>query len=228
MAPDLDPPSTGQVNRKLTQPLSYAVSAVLIIAVSLLVTALGSVLSTSNFSFMGLGSGAACATVPLSGLAQPGTTSTLAHMRPGTFAGAAGQLLLCANRPGIGQRALVVLTEAPTAALYLTILLLLWQLLRTIRATGPFALPVARRMRFLAWFILAGSLVIAAAQAAAQCVFASTIVTGPVPVASNMISAVNPLTNGPLVAVLAGCGLLTLARVIRAGTQMSDDLVGTV
>src|ERR1700721_2634188 len=103
MAPDRDPPLTGQVNRKLTQPLSYAVSAVLIIAASLLVTALGSVLSTSNFSFMGLGSGAACATVPLSGLAQPGSTSTLAHMRPGTFAGAAGQPLLCANRPATGQ-----------------------------------------------------------------------------------------------------------------------------
>ena len=45
------------------------------------------------------------------------------------------------------------------------------------------------------------------------------------PVASN---AVNGLINGLLLPALIACGLLTLARVIRVGTRMSDDLAGTV
>jgi hypothetical protein len=132
---------------------------------------------------------------------------------------------LCANKPTIGQRTLATLTEAPAAALYLAILVLLWQLLRTVRNAGPFAVLVARRLRFLAWFILAGSLAVAAGQGVAQSVFASTVVTDSVPIASNAIIGV---INGLLLPALVACGLLTLARMIRVGNQMSEDLAGTV
>jgi hypothetical protein len=135
------------------------------------------------------------------------------------------ELNLCANQPTLGQRALVTLTQAPATVLYLAVLVLLWQLLRTIGRTGPFVLLVARRLRFLAWFILAGSVVVAAGEGLAQNVFASTVVTDRVPIAANVI---NNVIDGLVLPVLINCGLLTLARVIRVGARMSDDLAGTV
>ena len=125
----------------------------------------------------------------------------------------------------MGQRVLVFLTFVPTLALSLAVLLLLGQLLRTVRTDGPFALIVARRLTFLGWFVLAGSLVVAVGESVAQSAFVSTVLTGPVPAASRAFKAGIAAIWAPL---LIACGLLTLARVIRVGAQMSDDLTGTV
>ncbi len=84
---------------------------------------------------------------------------------------------------------------------------------------------VARRLRFLAWFILAGSVAVAAGESLARNVLASTVVTDHVPVVANMI---NNVIDSLVLPVLITCGLLTLARVIRVGARMSDDLAGTV
>jgi hypothetical protein len=113
----------------------------------------------------------------------------------------------------------------PTVAFYLTVVLLLGQLLRIIRSAGPFAVTVARRLRFLGWFVLAGSLDVAVGQSVAQSAFVSTVVTGSVAAVRNAVDAGIGVIFVPL---LIACGLLTLARVIRAGARMSDDLAGTV
>jgi Protein of unknown function (DUF2975) len=125
----------------------------------------------------------------------------------------------------MGQRVLLALTWAPDIALYLAVIVLLAQLLRAIRSAGPFAVIIARRLRFLGWFVLAGSLIVAVGQSAAQSAFASTVFTGSVPALRNALGAGIGGILGPL---LIACGLLTLARVIRAGARMSDDLAGTV
>jgi hypothetical protein len=214
-----------KANRKLTQPLGGVVSVGLRLIAA--VMALGLILIPWNHaSFFGFGSGPACADVPINGLSETGDGGgMLAHLRPGTYASTGSRVFACANRPSLGQQTLVTLTEAPTVFLYVAILLLLWQLLRTVRRDGPFAVLVAGRLRFLAWFILAGALAVTAGQAVARSVFAATIVTDSVPVAANAISDV---INGALPPVLIACGLLTLARVIRVGARMSDDLAGTV
>jgi len=98
-------------------------------------------------------------------------------------------------------------------------------LLRIIRSAGPFAVTVARRLRFLGWFVLAGSLDVAVGQSVAQSAFVSTVVTGSVAAVRNAVDAGIGVIFVPL---LIACGLLTLARVIRAGARMSDDLAGTV
>jgi hypothetical protein len=84
---------------------------------------------------------------------------------------------------------------------------------------------VARRLRFLGWFVLAGSLVVVVGQSVAQSAFVSTVVTTSVPAVRNAAEARLAVIFVPL---LITCGLLTLARVIRAGARMSDDLSGTV
>ena len=223
---DSDAFAAVRANWKLSEPLGGVVSFILLFIVTVVVAVLlTSPWTQSSIDFYGFTAGPACASVPLNGLSETGGGSTIANLRPETSAGTGGQVSLCANHPAFGQRALVTLTQAPAAALYLVILLLLSQLVRTIRQGGPFAVLVARRLRFLAWFILAGSAVITAGQSMAQSAFASTVVTDPVPVGSNVAGA---LTDGLVLPVLLACGLLTLARVIRVGARMSDDLAGTV
>jgi hypothetical protein len=211
----------GQADRKLTQPLGGAVRFILVLAG----VALAFVLFIAIFGTIqlgGLGSGPACSAVHLNGISVAG--AALAHLRAGATA-SGGTVSLCARHPTTWQRVLVGLTWAPAVALYLAVILLLAQLVRVIRSAGPFALIVARRLRFLGWFVLAGSLVVVVGQSAAQSAFVSTLITGSVPAARNAAEAGLAVIFVPL---LIACGLLTLARVIHVGARMSDDLAGTV
>jgi hypothetical protein len=219
MRPDLDAAPDQGTDRKLTQPLGGAVKFILILAAGLLAI----VLIFAVFGQIEL-SGPACAGARTNGIAVTATAGPLAHLRSEVTSGG-GQILLCASHPTTGQRLLVSLTQVPTVALYLAVVLLLTQLLRGIRTAGPFAVTVARRLRFLGWFVLAGSLVVAVGQSVAQSAFVSTVVTGSVPAVRNAVDAGIGVIFVPL---LIACGLLTLARVIRVGARMSDDLAGTV
>ncbi len=218
---DIDTTPNRGTDRKLTQPLGGAVKFILIAAAVLL----GIVLIFAVFGTIqlgGLGSGPACTGVRLTGLTIAGPA--VAHLQPGTTA-TGGTVALCASHPTAGQRALVGLTWIPAVAMYLAVVLLLAQLLQVVHTAGPFATAVARRLRFLGWFVLAGSVIVAASQSVAQSAFASTVAAGPVPAVSHAVSAGLAVLLVPL---LIACGLLTLARVIRAGARMSDDLAGTV
>jgi hypothetical protein len=177
-----------------------------------------------QIQLFGLGSGSACADARANGIALTAAAGPLAHLRAGVSSGG-GQLLLCASHPTTGQRLLVSMTWIPTVAFFLAVVLLLARLLRIIRSAGPFAVIVARRLRFLGWFVLAGSLLVTAGQSVAQSAFVSTVVTGSVPAAHDAVNAGIGVIFVPL---LIACGLLTLARVIRVGARMSDDLAGTV
>jgi hypothetical protein len=166
-----------------------------------------------------------CVDASLNGLSEAGSAgNVLVHMRPGATSGFSS-VSVCTAVPTISQRTLITLTQAPGVLLYFGILLLLLRLLLVVGRTGPFAGRVARRLRFLAWFILAGSLAVAVGEDVARSFFVSTAVTDHVPVLNNAINAAINAVGAPL---LIACGLLTLARVIRAGAQMNDDLAGTV
>lgn len=221
MRPDIDAAPDAGTDRKLTQPLGGAVKFILVLVAILLAFVL-IVAVFGQIGLFGLGSGPACSGVHLNGMTVTGTAAS--HLRAGSTA-SAGTVQLCASHPTTAQRVLVSLTQVPLVALYLVIILLLAQLLRTIRSAGPFAIIVARRLRFLGWFVLAGSLIVVTGQSAAQSAFVSTVITGPVPAVRNAIEAG---LAALLVTLLIACGLLTLARVIRVGAQMSDDLAGTV
>jgi hypothetical protein len=219
MPPDLDAAPDRGADRKLTQPLGRAVKLTLVlVALLLFVVLLASFLHGDKRATQLVG----CTPVRLNGIAV--TATAVSHLRPGATA-SAYVVQLCASHPTAGQRVLVFLTLVPTLALWLAVILLLGQLLRTVRTAGPFALIVARRLTFLGWFVLAGSLVVAVGQSVAQSAFVSTVLTGPVPAASRAVQAGIAALWAPL---LIACGLLTLARVIRVGAQISDDLAGTV
>jgi hypothetical protein len=221
MRPEVDVAPVRGTDQKLTQPLGGAVKLILVLTAALLALVL-IVAVFGTIELGGLGSGPACSGVHLNGIAVAGPA--VAHLRPGATA-SGGKVTLCASHPTTGQRVLVGLTWVPAVALYLAVILLLGQLLRVIRSIGPFAVIVARRLRFLGWFVLAGSLVVTVGQSAAQSAFVSTVITSSVPAVRNAAEAGLAIIFVPL---LIACGLLTLARVIRVGARMSDDLAGTV
>jgi len=212
-----------RAQRKLTQPLQSTVFMILMgLAVVLAIGLVGTALD-SHTSIFGFGHAAVCADAPPNDLLMTGST-VLAHARAATFS-SASVLTFCASRPTAAQRALIGLTDAPVYVLYAAILLLLWQLLRTVRRDGPFTAAIARRVRFLGWFILGGYVAVTVGQSVALSYFVSTVVTDQVPIAVNAIYSV---VSGIFPPVLIACGLLTLARVMRVGARMNDDLAGTV
>ena len=222
-----DPPERG-----LTEPLGNVVWAFLCFVVAGLVAAPIIALTDRQFTIYGFGHRGVCADVAQNGLDIRSSGSTVANVRAGASS-FADSLQLCANHPTLGQRFLVTLTQLPTLILYLAVLVLLWLLVLTVRRHGPFTMSVSRRLRFLAWFILGGTLAVSGGESAARAAFAGTEVAGfgasftdsANTVLSNAFNGV--LTNlFPLLLVV--CGLLTLARVVRRGTQMRDDLAGTV
>ena len=164
MQPDLHAAPDRGTDAKLTQPLGGAVKFILVLAAGLLAVVLIFAIF-GPIELGGLGSGPACSAVHLNGIAVTGPA--VAYLRPGATA-SGGTVSLCASHPTTGQWVLVGLTWIPTVALYLAVILLLGQLLRVIRSTGPFAVIVARRLRFLGWFVLAGSLIAVVGQSAAQ------------------------------------------------------------
>lgn len=232
MPQDAEFPSIARASkarRKLTQPLENTVFMILVGLVTLLLVGLAGTIWDSHTSMFGLGSNPVCTNAPLNGITLgEAANNLLPHLRHGasSYPSAIG---VCASRPTARQRTLVTLTEAPTALLYLAILLLLGQLLRTVRRAGPFAPAIARRVRFLGWFILGGYLAVTVGQSVAQSYFVYSVVIDQIPVVSTAIStAVNAVLAGIFPPVLIACGLLTLARVMRVGAQMNDDLAGTV
>jgi hypothetical protein len=130
---------------------------------------------------------------------------------------------VCVPHPDAGQRALAFLTAAPGALVGLAVLALVGWLLLTVRREGPFAPRVAGILRFLGWFVPAAWLAAQVAHNLASAYFLASAETEPVPAADDAFSGLSVLM--PL---LAACTLLTLARIMRVGSRMRDDLTGTV
>jgi hypothetical protein len=211
-------------HRRLTEPLEGILWLMLAFVVATLTVSLISTATSRNAVWFGFGSPDTCATASLNGLNLDFSGNSQINLGPGRYA-TADSMQLCAAHPTLQQRILVTLTAAPTYALYLAVLVLLWLLVLTVRRHGPFAVGVSRRLRVLGWFVLAGALATVAGESAARAWFAATVVGHPVSVvtyvSNDVLSSLVPL-------LLIACGLFTLARIMRAGTRMHEDLAGTV
>ena len=217
-------PDTDEARRRLTQPLGgvlyfFAMLITAFVLLGLVTVAFGS----HNVQILGIGHGPACADVPLNGVPIEGSGPTIPGLHPGATALAA-PTSVCVTHPSASQRMLSILTTAPSAVLYLAIVVLVFRLLIVVRSLGPFVVPVVSRLRFLAWFLLIGSVAATVTQNIAAAEFLASAVNQPVPVASDALSGVSSLW----VPLLVACALLTLARIMRTGARMQDDLAGTV
>jgi hypothetical protein len=168
-----------------------------------------------------------CADASINGMSFNGDGPALAGAHGMTsVSGVSDPLSVCVMNATDGQRALAYLGSAPQTLLKLTVFVLVAWLLLVARREGPFMPRVHRMLMALGWLVIAGSVVASVAQGVAGAYFLATAVTVPVPVKDDVLSALyDAVLSVPL---LAGCAVLTLARIMRAGSLMRDDLEGTV
>jgi hypothetical protein len=140
--------------------------------------------------------------------------------------GVSDPLSVCVMHATDRQRALAYLGSAPRTLFKLAVFAGVVWLLLVARREGPFVPRVHRMLWCLGWFVIAGSVTVAVAHDAAGAYFLASAVTVPVPVRDDVVSALYDAVLS--VPVLAGCAVLTLARIMRAGSLMRDDLEGTV
>ncbi|MFC7646221.1 hypothetical protein ACFQX6_40750 [Streptosporangium lutulentum] len=110
------------------------------------------------------------------------------------------------------------LTTFPGFVVAVGAFFLIWRLMW--RARGGVYMPqVARRVRFLGWWLLVGGLLAPQIENFAMMRLLDTMAMG---VASYQIREI------PLVVPLVALGLLALVGILRDGVRMREDLAGTV
>jgi hypothetical protein len=219
--------------RRLVQPLGAIVLFVGVLAlVALLFSGIGTVTGSGTgvvlpLSYPAAGWQPVCADASINGMSFNGNGPTLVGAHGTTsVSGPSNPMSVCVINATGGQRALAYLGSAPPTVLKLAIFVLVAWLLLVARRKGPFAPRVHRMLVVLGWLVIAGSAVATIAHEVAGAYFLASAVTVPVPVKADVISA---LYDGAFGApLLVGCALLTLARIMRAGSLMRDDLEGTV
>jgi len=129
---------------------------------------------------------------------------------------------LCRFRPNLRMRALHGLTFLPNLALIVGFLICMHLLLRSAREHGLFSVEVARRVRFLGWYVVLGSLLVATVQAVARSALLGQIVTG----GFRFQTALHQWSVSVGVLV-AGVGVITIARVLGRAVALRRDVDAT-
>ncbi|MFI6802515.1 hypothetical protein [Streptosporangium canum] len=137
--------------------------------------------------------------------------------RPGVMASANG-LEFIDGSPDAGQYLWQALTAFPGFVVTVGAFFLMWRLMW--RARGGVYIPqVARRVRFLGGWLLAGGLLAPQIENFAMMRLLDTMAVGEAGYRTGEV---------PLVVPLVGLGLLALAGILRDGVRMREDLEGTV
>ena len=219
--------------RRLVQPLGGILLFVGVLTVlALLFAGIGTFAGRGMpvvlpLSFPAGGWHSVCADASINGMSFNGDGPTLVGAHAMTsVSGVSDPLSVCVMNATDGQRALAYLGSAPPTLFKLAVFVLVAWLLLVARREGPFVPRVHRMLMVLGWFVVAGSVVASVAHGVAGAYFLASAVTVPVPVKDDVLSALYGAVLS--VPVLAGCAVLTLARIMRAGSLMRDDLEGTV
>lgn len=219
--------------RRLVQPLGGIVLFVgALTMLALLFAGIGTLTGSGMpvvlpLSYPAGGWQAVCADASINGMSFNGDGPTLVGAHGMTsVSGISDPLSVCVMNATDGQRALAYLGSAPPTLLKLAVFVLVAGLLLVARREGPFVPRVHRMLVVLGWFVITGSVVASVAHGVAGAYFLASAVTVPVPVKDDALSALYGAVLS--VPVLAGCAVLTLARIMRAASLMSDDLEGTV
>ena len=169
------------------------------------------------------GEGPVCTSVPADGI--PLRISGLAV--PGQVRGSQATVQtvqLCVNHPGTRLRLAGLLASWPSGILWLGFLVQAYRLLTIAsRPGGLYSLATAARVRRLGWFLTAGALAAGVMETAANMAIFLSQVHAP------GLNWFEPdKLHLSVATLLAGLALITLARVMRVGVTMREELDVTV
>ena len=134
--------------------------------------------------------------------------------RPDVGVELGGEVDVLASDPTAGQRLAALLTHLPSYLVALSILVLLWRIVRTCRREDPFSPAVARRLLRLGVVALAGGLMADAVQLAATYLGSATVLDGSA-AASYRYS---------WWWLLIGFGFLAVGEVVKRGADLRAEL----
>jgi hypothetical protein len=213
--------STGAKNggRNPLEPMAGVVTALCgLVAVFLILKAYAAVGIGGVF---GWGDGSVCATDPYTQGGGEDWFSRVMEPKPGIEVAFTPQY--CDYTPSGGARLLSTLTELPSSALYIGALFLLYGLIRAARQDGPYTFRTAGRLRLLGWYLTVGSVVCHVTESVAGAALLNSLRT------TDHRPLLYDVDHGmPYFALLTGIGLLSLARIMRVGTAMREDLEGVI
>ncbi|MGW6877748.1 DUF2975 domain-containing protein [Streptomyces xanthophaeus] len=206
-------------DRRLLEPLSTVVSFALRLLVGLLLVS--GVLSVINGSAPFWGNADTCVTADWI-TSSSATADSAFAAKAGAHVNALPQY--CAENPDTPQRLLAALGHLPSLVVLIGGLALLDRLLKSAARDGVHTIQSAARLRTLGWWLLAGCLMAEVAEAAAQAALLATMTDH----VKSSAEAAMQLISLPYAMVLTALGVLTFARITKAGAAMREDLEGVV
>jgi hypothetical protein len=213
------PAGTRNTARNQLEPIATVVTALCVLMAAFLV--LKAYAAFGLGGAFGWGDGSICATDPYTHGGSGDELSQALGPKPGITLSFMPEY--CDNSPSGGTRLLSTLTELPSSALYIGALFLLYWLIRAARQDGPYTLRMAGGLRLLGWYLAIGSIVCHIAESAAGAALLNSVRS------MDHRPLLYDVTHGmPYFAVLTGIGLLSLARIMRVGTMMREDLEGVI
>lgn len=201
-------------DRKMLEPMATVVSIALRVLLTLVT--LGVVFRTVHG---GWGSSSVCVTDDSTG-GSAGANRFFPEQ--GVDVGTIPQY--CASEPGTSLHLLDELSALPSALLLIGGLFLLHQLLKGAARDGVHTARTASRFRLLGWWLLLGSLLSELVESNLKAAVLAELTTNHELTAGSWLG----LWSAPYLLVLTGLGLLTFARITRAGAAMREDLEGVV
>ncbi|MEN3361521.1 MAG: hypothetical protein V7637_5503 [Mycobacteriales bacterium] len=209
-----------QADRPL-QPLATVAGAALALLCGLILAAVLAA-ALGNGSIFGWGDTYACAPIRSVDVVWSVGDPLHPHLAAGVVPLPGGGSL-CASRPSVGQRVFGSLTEAPTALVYLLALAGLVRLLRVADRRGPFHTATARTVAQLGWWLLLAVPLAAVVEAVAGNALLADLVTDHVG-RLHWVDGVHP----PFAAIITGTAVVTVARLLRIGAGMREEIEATV
>lgn len=172
-----------------------------------------------------------CAIAP-SVAARQGSGWVGAQARAGATLQAAGSAKVCAAHPSAAQWIFYLMLRLPGPLLLATVLLIIWQLVRQASRTGPFSQRTAAIMWRLGVVVLAGSVLAGAVSQLGNDLLAGQLLIFPPFSGAGIVPdavIIGGLMHGLLpIPALAGAGLLSFARITKAGVVLDEEVRATV
>jgi len=148
-----------------------------------------------------------------------GDTSETSWLRPHAGVNVGSEdFRLCTDKPSTGQRWWYTLENLPGTVTVIAAVLITFLALRLAERQGLYTPGFATRLRVLGWFLIVDSVLTPTAKVLAAHRLWSSMADGPMSLTWNV--------TWPYLG--AGLALLSLARIMRVGSDMREDLEGVV